>query len=631
MWSWVGISGKLRFSQTVNTRFVPRICFVTPDGSVEIDTPKTCEWLFPDQPLPPEDFGQWQNGLICYGNFFARGRYKTPYVRLERAPVRGDMTLQLVEPVTGWEPGDRLVLPDSSADGSQRSEIVVIELIFAGDKSVQLRTACQYDHPPCLAPDGVTVLENPHVANMTRSITIKSQNASGTRGYTWFSGRGDLDISGVTFGGLGRVTELGGPARHAVTFEHLIGPTRDPGNQLGYQFKFTNNVVTCPLDPMPFLWGISLERSYYGLIQNNVIFNWLGAGIYMSERTAGNTIAGNFVCKTRGNGNRDQWELSGVGIAMRTGWQNVDTNIVCDNQSEGPYSYGIGAYQYRTSLQTFPAWIGGDPEAPGEGAVVDVNALPLLSFTGNEIYGVRNGCTFWWLGCWPGINKGPAGAVVDLKVWNWAQWGCFLYEQNALEFVRPKFLGNSGAYAFYPADYQQTDLVISDADVRGCWCFMYLPLNCWSAVRIDNAKIQVGVVFHAETPGGNQGAEWTYDRVILLNEPTLESLPGQPLVVYQGSMQTLLGNNITVHDQVHIRNWQGANYRLYPLNAEASFMMPESYLDPFGSGRKFIGCPSAGLTNAQAWARHAVCIGGTVAPATATMEPWSNALVERVA
>src|SRR5262249_6214876 len=158
----------------------------------------------------------------------------------------------------------------------------------------------------------------PHVANLTRNVVVRSQSATGTRGYTMFTQRADVDIRYTQFAGLGRttkadfddttydgngsVTHIGTnqSTRYPVYFRHLMGPITSPAN--GYQFTFSGNSVMCPLNPMPFRWGITLLDSHYGLISDNVLYNWAGAGL-MTEggNESYNVFEGNMVVATRGD------------------------------------------------------------------------------------------------------------------------------------------------------------------------------------------------------------------------------------------------------------------------------------------------------------------------------------------
>src|SRR5205823_6014791 len=92
-------------------------------GSTSSPVPSTMrsEIVIADRPLetgtvqnPGRDPSQYGTGLIGLGKVTMNGATKDPtFVRLATEPRRGDSTLSLSQPVTGWRMGDRLVLPDS--------------------------------------------------------------------------------------------------------------------------------------------------------------------------------------------------------------------------------------------------------------------------------------------------------------------------------------------------------------------------------------------------------------------------------------------------------------------------------------------------------------------------------------
>src|SRR5205823_5039779 len=138
--------------------------------------------------------------------------------------------------------------------------------------------------------------------------------------------------------------------RYAVNFDNLVGPTSPQSN--GYQFTFQGNSVFCPLDPMTFRWGIALHNSSYGLIQDNVLYNWAGAGIIADTGSeVYNVIAHNLVTHIsqygkfiqrgdeRGFGSGD-FGYEGAGL-----WFRGFTNYVRDNVvSEARLGYMYFAY-----------------------------------------------------------------------------------------------------------------------------------------------------------------------------------------------------------------------------------------------------------------------------------------------
>ena len=120
-------------------------------------------------------------------------------------------------------------------------EVMTIASISADGKTLTLTQPLLYDHLG--ARDGNGVLDYlPDVADLSRNVVIHSANARGTRGYTMFAGRANVNINDAQFSGLGRttdawldnttfdaagnVTHVGAneSGRYAVTFDNLVGP-----------------------------------------------------------------------------------------------------------------------------------------------------------------------------------------------------------------------------------------------------------------------------------------------------------------------------------------------------------------------------------------------------------------------
>src|SRR5262249_23753544 len=155
-----------------------------------------------------------------------------------------------------------------------------------------LATPLVYNHLGARDGNGVLNFEA-HVADLTRNVMIHSQSATGVRGHVMFTDRANIDVQYAAFTGLGRTTndfydnttvDASGNVTHVgtneqdrnpVNFHHLIGPTTTPAD--GYQYTFIGNTVVCPLKPMPFRWGITINDSHYGLVQDNVVNNWAGS------------------------------------------------------------------------------------------------------------------------------------------------------------------------------------------------------------------------------------------------------------------------------------------------------------------------------------------------------------------
>ena len=134
-----------------------------------------------------------------------------------------------------------------------RHEVRTIAAI--NGSTLMLTSPLSYDHRGARDANGAqTVLGDgtrllPHVANLTRSITIRSASPTGTRGHTAYTSRAQVEIRNVAFRDLGRTTveavldqdnspnQIG---RYPLHVHMLMGPV-NPTNT-GYQFQLTGNV-----------------------------------------------------------------------------------------------------------------------------------------------------------------------------------------------------------------------------------------------------------------------------------------------------------------------------------------------------------------------------------------------------
>ena len=356
------------------------------------------------------------------------GAYKTPFVQLAIAPQTGSTTLCLAQPVTGWQVGDELYLPDTrqldntddpaSGNYVSEQETATIASISPNGLVVTLTSPLQYSHPGADDSNGnLTFL--PQVVDETRNVVIRSANGGGTRGIVMFLqnanvninsadflalGRTtDATISDTTFNSSGQVTAIGTNQqdRSPVVFLDLWGPTTPQAD--GYQYTFADNTVLCPMTPQTHIWGIEVNKSSYGLIQGNFVDNWYGAGIALvTGAEVDNMFEGNFVTQISGSGERTTTGLDGLGYWSPTPDDSWVNNVATDINPGGVYSYGFdinatyvggnGTVQVLARTQG-----AADPTQPGESISVNMNEIPLLQFSGNEVYGATpDGLELWW-------------------------------------------------------------------------------------------------------------------------------------------------------------------------------------------------------------------------------------------
>lgn len=240
------------------------------------------------------------------------GAVKSPsFARLAAEPRAGDTTLTLSQPVSGWAAGDRLILPDtrlilgdvSGGFVAQREELT---LVGASGSTITLTAPLQHAHPG--ARNGNDLLEFlGHVGNLSRNVTIRSQNPSGTRGHVFLTYRGSFDIRYALFKDLGRTTtarldnttfDTNGTVQHLGTnqigrypfhMHHVMGPVSTPAN--GYQYTLIGNAVDGGTADHNRKWGITIHDSHYGLVSDNVVYNASGAGLMTESGTEWGILA----------------------------------------------------------------------------------------------------------------------------------------------------------------------------------------------------------------------------------------------------------------------------------------------------------------------------------------------------
>jgi hypothetical protein len=669
--------GQLAFRTDVSTQLTVVNLLVLQGGTLQVGTQAspvaagvTAQIVFADQALnTTTDPSQYGNGLIALGTVTMYGRALTQsWVPLAAGAHAGATTLTLAQPAGGWLTGDTLYLPDSSEpDVNQQvngqpwtpmQEKVKIASVSADGLTVTLASALQFDHLGIQNVSGTWFL--PQVADMTRNVSVHSQSATGTRGYTLFTGRANVNVQYATFGGLGRETDskpddttydasgslthvgTNQENRNAVTFLHLMGPTTPQAD--GYQYTFSGNVVTCPLNPMPFRWGINIYDSHYGLVQNNVVVNWSGAGIIAPTGSeTGNVITGNFVSGAQGEGDRaDSRNNQDLGFEGSGFWFGGFNNTVNNNVASDCAYAGFTYYGNRITSVKAPPSQGADY---AQYVSISPTSLPILSFANDQAYGPMSvGLTIWALGAsfsQPYANMAPS-TVANFTAWHVGQ-AYYGYESSQLTLDHLTALddpalqnnSNNATVAVYFSDYLEDNYTIDHADIEGFQKGYDGSPNAGGTVTIKNSYFQnvINVAIQTASGGGSNGLSNTLlSRSTLLVNDVFAQIPN-----YQGGKTQLnidmefmtIQNqaNLVVSDTVYVTSYNGVsgdNFQVYYNEQTAGFVMPQTS----ANGTTLVGSPEAGLTNAQNWVKYGIAIAGSVAPSTAATRNGIGGLVK---
>ena len=666
----VGIAagGRLAFATGVSTRLTVGTLLVLPQGELAIGTEAApispgavAELVIADQALDVTDDGtgtydpqQYGTGLLSVdGRVRMHGAVKTPYARLATEPRAGDLVLRLAEPAAGWRAGDRLFLPDSKHYAIEtvpyvyEGEEMSVASISADGLAVTLAAPLRFTHPG--ARDGNGVLEFlPHVGNAGRNVIVRSEAPAGTRGHILLTGRSDVDVRYAALRNLGRTTidpldsttfDSAGHASHLGTnqigryplhIHHLIGPSAPPAS--GYQWAVVGNAVDDDAAVNRRKWGITVHGSHYGLVRDNVVYNAGGWGIGTEDGSESyNVFERNLVARVRGEGGRANSE-GGLGFWLRGPNNYVRDNSVANvmgNSAEA--ARGYEHYFVYLGDICVPVAPGADP-AEGQCTTVNGNALPLLEFARNEVYGPTEiGLSIWWLGTLDTSPLPVAESVVkDFRVWHHSRYGYYGYPANRLTFDGFVARGNkaviSNRYEFilgiWFGDYMNQDVLIRNADIQNLRTGIVAPYFMRGRTTIADSYLRNATNVSVVTIGAPGSAPFGPNmppKETVIDNVRFETVAGP----VGGDSQWAIAMDYDLHngsanlvqrDAVFVYDFDGIpgdDFQLFYNEQRPDFVVPQS------SGN-LAGSPEAGLTNAQNWAKYGIAIAGLVATGAAS-------------
>jgi hypothetical protein len=600
----VGVHGRLAFRTDLSTRLKVVTIMVLANGSLEVGTPGepvgpavTAEIVIADRPFDTGiDPGQVGHGIVALGTVTMHGAVKTPtFSRVSREPLAGQTGLALEQPVAGWQAGDRIVIPDTRQlrvnEGGRdyRAQTEKLEIASISGTSVRLRTPLAYDHKG--ARDAAGALEFlPHVGNLTRNISVRSENPAGTRGHTIFLSRAEIDVRYVEFGELGRtrmgtldnttfdsegrVTKIGTNqiGRYAVHFHHAFGATTTPAN--GYQFTLVGNSIDGSSK-----WGITVHHSHYGLIQDNVVYNTRGAGVVTEDGSESyNVFDHNFSLRTAGSrdaapGNGYSSVLPNPGGDGSAFWFRGPNNTIRNNVAAAAAESGFGLPVTALGVVPVPRFKGADTSIAAESAALDTAHAIVGEFANNEAYGaIQTGVAWAW-----------SGAIANFTVWHASRHGLAATPTEKLAIENLTALGDAAALGganenptgVWVANYASRDVVVRNANVQGLRVGVASPFfygqgpdSLQGALTVENSHfrtaigISVATGYTTTTPGGTplkkavvrnsvfdapSASNVAAPEAISMNDgmPPHDARPRDPILVYDFNRQP--GRNFKVY------------------------------------------------------------------------------------
>lgn len=660
----VKISGKLDFKTDANTRIKAGTIMVMEGGQLIAGTETKpvsvnvlTEIIIANKPLDlVADEEQMGTGLLVWGKITMHGATKdSTFVRLATEPKKNDTTLTLEKPVTGWRVGDRLILPDTrqikwnektnwAKQVNMQWEELILQNISSDKKTITLSQPLQFDHLG--ARDGNGKLDFlPHVGNLDRNVIVRSElpiSGGGTQGHTYFTYRADVDIQYAAFRDLGRTTvdpineTTNHYGREPVHFAHLMGPTTTPTN--GYQYTFIGNAVDGGSSIHKRWWGIHIQDSHYGLIKDNVVYNYGGFLVGTSGGNESfNVIDHNFAVRSFGTAGRLGMGREGVGFYLRGTNNYVKNNVASDITTDGADS----AYGYKYQLTylgkvKIPKFKGADTSKTTEYNSMDGNTIPVLEFDANEVYGAtESGLTYWWIGFGVAGNSIATGDSVfkNFHVWHVFNKGIFNYPSDRVlvdgMIVRGKDpdLSACCVTGIFLPDYLTNDVTIRNTDIQGMKTAIVPTTNTGGGIQIiEDSYLRSVTNIVLNTMWTSAGASGGLQpRKVIIRNVKFDAWPSKPLQSISMAYSNVPVRTIVEKDQTLVYDYNGIpgnNFQVFYKEQSADFVLPQTiteYVEAYKkSYTRLEACPEGGLTNQQCWDKYGIAVAGEIAPCTDT-------------
>lgn len=381
------------------------------------------------------------------------------HVRMEDADAT-DTTITLTSTPTGWRIGDRLYIP-----GMRRTDVATV--IIAGEMHQEYRTianivgnvitldsALTYDHHGQSSPDALYTFQ-PVIQNLSRSIVIKSESATGNRGYWYNFQRADVGAWYTEFANMSRTVFVNDVdvmtatlGRHCCTFYDYNGPEGGSTQVAGKSASIHGNSFWA--DPTTDqYWGPTFFSSHFVHFHRNDINGFYGTGpCFFEGPESYNEVRENRSMNIKGTGSRETFSYTDTNLRGQAGdgffFRGVN-NYVLDNVAAN--CYGIGNFytygyiihqeflyinEVDTSLiPSSPAAVGEEPATP-----VRLWDLPVLQWENNEAFSCQNGMTWWWVNLDMFHNIDTASSTPSVfqsqTHWNTYGWGIFAYDNYLL-------------------------------------------------------------------------------------------------------------------------------------------------------------------------------------------------------
>jgi hypothetical protein len=300
--------------------------------------------------------------VVCCGGRmdFHGAPLNRTWVKLGETANKGDTAITLVEPVTGWRVGDRVVLTATSRDYKKSfSEQRTVRAV----EGARLTLDTPLDHPHL-----GTGKYRGEVADLSRNVIVESADPKGIRGHTMYHRGSAGSISYAEFRHLGKEGVLG---RYSIHY-HLVGNTMRGSSVVGASIWDSQN-----------RW-LTIHGTNYLVVRDCVGYGSVGHGFFLEDGTeVFNVLDHNLAVGAR-RGKRLPGQMlpfdgnEGAGFWWANSLNTFTRNVATDNGNYGFRFEATAGSSFSTVLPIL--------QADGSKKKVDIRTLPFVRFDDNEAH-----------------------------------------------------------------------------------------------------------------------------------------------------------------------------------------------------------------------------------------------------
>jgi hypothetical protein len=310
--------------------------------------------------------------VCCAGRMdFHGAAMNRTWVKLGKPAAKGDITVTLTEPVSGWRVGDRIFLTattrqikrqktfrPSTRDSTQTEERIIKAV--TGD-SITLDVPLEHDH----VCDGEYRGE---VANLSRNVIVESADPVKARGHTMYHRDSAGSISYAEFRHLGKEGVLG---RYSLHF-HLARDTMRGSSVIGASIWDSGN-----------RW-ITIHGTDKLVVRDCVGYRSVGHGFFLEDGTeVGNVLDRNLAVQAYGGKPLPKQVLpfdhnDGAGFWWANSRNTFTRNVAAECDEYGFRFDATPSPEFSLELPV--------PQSDGSRVATDIRTLPFIRFDDNEVH-----------------------------------------------------------------------------------------------------------------------------------------------------------------------------------------------------------------------------------------------------